>query len=58
MHEARRLYGQSKHVAGVKVFEEQFDSVENRSATHVLYNEIRGQKKTKAKIKKVEEKKK
>jgi hypothetical protein len=36
MHEARRIYGQSKHIAGVKVLEEKFDSDENRSATHNL----------------------
>lgn len=57
MHEARRIYRSSKHVAGVKVLKEEFNSIENHSSTHVLYNEIRGQKRTKAKIKKVEEKK-
>jgi len=57
MHEARRLYGASKHISGVKVLQEEFDSEENRASSHVLYNEIRGAKKTKAKITKVEEKK-
>lgn len=57
MHEARRLYGASKHIAGVKVLQEDFDSEAGKSSTRVLYNEIRGQKKTRAKIKKKEEQK-
>jgi len=57
LHEARRLYGNSKHISGVKVLQEEFDSVNNQASSHVVYNEMRGAKKTKAKITKVEEKK-
>ena len=57
VQEARRLLAYSKRIAGVKVIEEKFDSEEDHSVSHVIFTEIRGQEKTRAKAKQAEEKK-
>ncbi len=57
MHEARKMYASSRHVSGVKVLHEEFDSLKNHASSRVLYNKVHGTEKTKAKIKKTEEKK-
>ena len=50
------MYSTSRHIAGVKVLQEEFDNEANFAASHVLYNEVRGQRKARAKAAKPEEK--
>ncbi|MEQ8192889.1 MAG: hypothetical protein RIB59_00225 [Rhodospirillales bacterium] len=57
LYEARRMYEGSKHIAGIKVLQEEYDDEINRSSTFVLYNEVRGTPKIRSKNKPPEDKK-